>query len=173
MRDGFLRRSIERLWKKRLVRFTAGGSMNMLSRLILAYLLKRSGISIWLNYGIVHLFTLAFGYSYHSLVTFHHRMSLRSFWRFLLSVIALRITDYVLVVGVNQLAPVRDSIRSVPAVGGYIADNLFMISILVVSSIMFVLRYMLFRKVTFQQDGEDVGERIARADDEEIQAGIR
>lgn len=173
MRDGLLRRSIHRLWKRRLVRFTVGGCINMLSRLTLAYLLARAGIPIWLNYGIVHLFTLAFGYSYHSLVTFHHRMSIRSFRRFLLSVIALRITDYVLVVGVNQLAVVRESIRSFPALGGFIADNLFMLSILVVSSIMFVLRYMLFRKVTFQQSGQGLGKRTAPSDDEEMRAGSR
>lgn len=145
-----LRKLVSRLWKIRLVRFTTGGSLNMMNRLIIACLLQRMGCPVWANYALVHLFTLFFGYTYHTLFTFRTALGFRGFRNFLFSVIGLRITDYVLVVGANQLKLVREQAYSVPGAGGFLGDNLFLISIIIVSGIMFIIRYTLFRKVTFR-----------------------
>lgn len=145
-----LKELLSRLWKIRLVRFTIGGCLNMINRLIIAYLLQRAGCPVWANYALVHLFTLFFGYTYHTLFTFRQTIGFRGFRNFLFSVIGLRITDYVLVVGANQLELVREQVYSIPGVGEFLGDNLFLISIIIVSSIMFIIRYTLFRKVTFR-----------------------
>ncbi len=140
---------IGKLWSNRLVRFTTGGCLNLLNRLCWAFLFELAGLPIWLNYGLVHIVTLMFGYTYHTLVTFRQKTSLGSFRRFVLSVIVLRIVDYCIVVVANHFEPIRARIYSLPGIGSFMGDNLFYISILTISIIMFVIRYTVFRKITF------------------------
>jgi len=143
-----------KFWSNRLVRFTTGGCLNLLNRLCWAFLFSLAGLPIWLNYGLVHLITLAFGYTYHTLVTFRQKTSLGSFRKFVLSVIGLRVVDYCLVVATNQLEPIRARIYGLPGIGSFLGDNLFYISIFTVSIIMFVIRYTVFRKITFARPSE-------------------
>lgn len=140
---------IGKFWSKRLVRFTTGGCLNLLNRLCWAFLFELAGLPIWLNYGLVHIVTLIFGYTFHTLVTFRQKTSLGSFRRFVLSVIVLRVVDYCIVVAANHLEPIRARIYSFPGIGSFLGDNLFYISIFTVSIIMFVIRYTVFRKITF------------------------
>ncbi len=150
-RHGVPRGLIGQFWSKRLVRFTAGGSLNLLNRLCWAFLFELAGLPIWLNYGLVHMITLVFGYTYHTLVTFGQKISLGSFRRFVLSVIVLRVVDYGIVVAANLVELIRARIYSLPGIGSFMGDNLFYISIFTVSIIMFVIRYTVFRKITFAQ----------------------
>lgn len=150
---------IGKLWSNRLVRFTAGGCLNLLNRLCWAFLFELAGLPIWLNYGLVHMITLIFGYIYHTLVTFRQKTSPGSFRKFVLSVIALRMIDYGIVVAANLVELIRARIYSLPGIGSFMGDNLFYISIFTVSIIMFVIRYTVFRKITFagvsEQDAAD------------------
>lgn len=148
-----------KLWSNRLVRFTTGGCLNLLNRLCWAFLFALAGLPIWLNYGLVHLITLIFGYTYHTLVTFRQKTSLGSFRRFVLSVIGLRVVDYCLVVATNHLEPIRTRIYDLPGIGSFLGDNLFYISIFTVSIIMFVIRYTVFRKITFATASEQADDR--------------
>jgi len=151
-----------KLWSNRLVRFTTGGCLNLLNRLCWAFLFSLAGLPIWLNYGLVHLITLVFGYTYHTLVTFRQKTSLGSFRKFVLSVIGLRVVDYCMVVATNHLESIRVRIYGIPGIGSFLGDNLFYISIFTVSIIMFVIRYTVFRKITFAEAAgqADDGNRI-------------
>jgi len=143
-----------KLWSNRLVRFTTGGCFNLLNRLCWAFLFSLAGLPIWLNYGLVHLITLIFGYTYHTLVTFRQKTGLVSFRKFVLSVIGLRVVDYCLVVATNHLESIRARMYGLPGIGSFVGDNLFYISIFTVSAIMFVIRYTVFRKITFAKVSE-------------------
>ena len=141
----------------------------MINRLCWAFLFQKIGLAIWVNYGLVHLITLGFGYSYHTLITFRRKMSIRGFWKFVLSVIVLRIVDYILVIGSNQLNLVRNRVYEIPSVGEFLGDNLFFVSIAFVSGIMFIIRYTLFRKVTFADKGASDKSGVSPSDHEGYQ----
>jgi putative flippase GtrA len=142
-----------------VVRFTTGGCLNLLNRLVWAFLFETAGMPVWLNYGLVHAITLIFGYTWHTRITFRQKPGLRSFGRFVLSIAALRVTDYCLVVAVNLLEPVRAEAYTIPAIGSFVGDNLLYMSIAVVSIVMFFIRYTIFRKVTFAERGGSEEER--------------
>ena len=151
---------IGKLWNTRLVRFTTGGCLNLLNRLCWAFLFELAGLPIWLNYGLVHIITLIFGYTYHTLVTFGQKPSPGSFRRFVLSVIAIRVLDYGIVVAANLVEMIKARIYSLSGIGSFMGDNLFYISIFTVSIIMFFIRYTVFRKITFARASEqDVTEK--------------
>jgi hypothetical protein len=68
-----------------------------------------------------------------------------------MSVISMRIVDYGLVVGANQIALLKDAARDIPIAGDFMADYLLQITILFTSVLMFVVRYLVFKHITFRE----------------------
>ncbi|MHC4414426.1 MAG: GtrA family protein [Planctomycetota bacterium] len=146
-----LDRLINRLWRFRLLRFAGGGALNLCNRLLLAFLFAALHMPVWLNYALVHAVTLVFAFFYHSHATFRKRPTLLGFRRFVLSVLALRVADYLFVVLANQIGAMQHQVSAVPHIGDFLGRYFFYATIIVSSVCMFFIRYTIFRKWTFDQ----------------------
>lgn len=144
------------LWNIRLLRFASGGLINLCIRLLLVYVFTAAGLALWLNYAIVHAITLAVAFFYHSKVTFGVDTTLRSFLRFVTSVIVIRGADYAFVLIASQSSVVVQWAYSLGSFGGLIGNNIVYINVILASAIAFVFRYLVFIHFTFRSvtDGD-------------------
>lgn len=146
-----LSKAFARLWGIRLVRFGAGGSCNLTLKMALAYTFLVLSMPLWLNYALVQVATLFFAYGYHSRITFGLPMSAQGFGKFTLSILVLRIIDYVFVLSANYVSVFGTQVASIPRVGAFLAEHLLFVTIALATVLIFFLRYAIFKKYTFQE----------------------
>lgn len=142
-------------WRLRVLRFLAGGFLNLGIRLMLVYFFFVLGVSLLVNYALVHFLTFVFAFLYHSRVTFGVRPSLKLLKRFLASVMLLRLLDYSFVVIATKSALWLQWVSSVPCFGDIIKHHLLYFNVLVASLVVLVIRYLVFTRITFLQTNRD------------------
>lgn len=154
-------RPFRRFWCFRFVRFLGGGVFNLSIRLILVNLFIHLGFSLSTNYALVHLITLIFAYFYHSAVTFGVRPSRELLKRFMCTVIVLRLLDYGFVVAATQSSSWLRWVSSTPWIGDFLGRHLVYFNVLLASTFILAIRYLIFTRITFAQskphDGESKG----------------
>ena len=140
------------LWNLRIVRFTCGGGINLSVKLFLTAIFKKFGLPLWLNYGIVHSIVVVLSYFYHSIITFEeHKRSFRGFWKFFLSVLILKLTDYSVVIITDNISMLKHYVYNIPTYGSILGDNLLYIIIIFSSVTIYLIRYFLFKNIIFVQ----------------------
>ena len=138
-------------WKIRLVRFGGGAFINLTLKLILAFIFKSIGLALWLNYALVQIIILFVSYPYHSIVTFRKKINIDGFIKFILSVLAFKILDYLMVVIINNVETFKLYLYHIPLWGNFIADYFLYITIFLSTVIIFFLRYFVYKEGVFPE----------------------
>ncbi len=140
------------LWNIRIVRFTGGAGVNLSTKLSLTAVFRWWGLPLWLNYGLVHAIVVVVSYYYHSRVTFEEeKRSFKGFTRFFLSVLILKLADYLVVVITNNISALQNYVNGIPGCGPFLGDHLLYIVIVCSSTVIYFFRYFLFKNLAFRQ----------------------
>ncbi len=142
-------------WNFRIVRFTGGAGVNLSTKLFLTAAFRWLGLPLWLNYGLVHAIVVVVSYMYHSRVTFQEdKRTLAGFARFFLSVLVLKLADYLVVVITNNISALQDYVYGIPGYGLFLGDHLLYIIIVLSSTVIYFFRYFLFKNLAFRQKSD-------------------
>ena len=68
-----------------------------------------------------------------------------------MSVLVLKMADYLVVVITNNISAIQEVARNVPIFGEFMYDNILYIIIILTSTVIYFFRYFIFKKIFFKQ----------------------
>lgn len=125
-------------------KYLLGCAGTLCLKIILTNLLISFDLSLGMSYLIVHVVTLLYSFFYHSRITFSlKKVNFGHFLKFVFAVIILKVADYLLVVKTSDwLGGLFDTDTQ-----SFVGRTVISIMILVISGLIFVARYFLYKYV--------------------------
>jgi hypothetical protein len=116
------------------VKFFCVCGVLFLAKILLTWFFSLFSSVFYISYLLTHIFLFFLSFFFHTRITFNSGIKLNKFFLFLKAVLFLKLLDYFFV-----------------NVGVYVFDQHYVYSIVIMTAIIFVLRYFLFDKYVFKK----------------------
>ena len=124
----------------RLLRFMFGAVLNFSAKVLLvSFFIHSLGMPQYINYLLTHMVILLISYAYHSSVAFNVEMSRNSFLDFTKCVLGLKVVDYLIF-----------------CIAVYLFGQFYLYAIVLSSSLIFSIRFLLLENYVFHRGPDDV-----------------